>query len=164
MVEMKVYGLALDEDSQVPVLVLKDMSESMVLPIWIGAMEAMAISLALNEVKLPRPMTHDLLLSAIKALDGQVLGVEVTNLDDGTYFAEIKVDQQGAFKRIDCRPSDGIALALRAEAPIAVSEEVLERAAQNNPIEPKGVIQSEDADRWTELLDQLDEDDTKYKM
>ena len=78
MIEMKVFGLALDEDSQVPVLILKDEEEKIVLPIWIGAVEAMSISLALNDVRLPRPMTHDLLLSSIAELGGKVLGPMIT--------------------------------------------------------------------------------------
>ena len=115
MVEMKVFGLALDEDSQVPVLILKDAEEKRVLPIWIGAMEAMAISLALNEVELPRPMTHDLLLAMITNMDGKLTNVDVVSIREGTYYAELEVEQNGKRKRIDCRPSDGIALALRAE-------------------------------------------------
>ncbi len=168
MVEMKVFGLALDEDSQVPVLVLKDMEEKRVLPIWIGAMEAMAISLALNDVKLPRPMTHDLLLKAFEALDAKVTAVDVVSLRDGTYYAEIVVDQQGKSKRIDCRPSDGIALALRAAARISVAEEVLEQAAQeSSPVDGKlgeEVIHGEDAEKWTELLEKLQVETDKYKM
>lgn len=164
MVEMKVFGLALDEDSQVPVLVLKDNDEKAVLPIWIGAMEAMAISLALNGVKLPRPMTHDLLLSAINALEGKIVSVNVVSLKEGTYYAEVEVDQKGQRKRIDCRPSDGIALALRAEAPIAVDEGVLIAADAEGKPQPKAVLQTDDAKQWNELLDKLNVDDTKYKM
>ena len=119
MVEMKVFGLALDEDSQVPVLILKDMAEEKVLPIWIGAMEAMAISMALNEMSLPRPMTHDLLLNMVKGLGGEITAVEVVSLDEGTYFAEIEVLVGEEKRRIDARPSDAVALALRAKAPSA---------------------------------------------
>jgi bifunctional DNase/RNase len=161
---MKVFGLALDEESQVPVLVLKDKDEKSVLPIWIGAMEAMAISLALNGVKLPRPMTHDLLLSAIHALDAKVLAVNVVSLKDGTYFAEVEVEQAGVLKRIDCRPSDGIALALRAEAPIGVDEKVLEQAESEKKPEPTAVLQTDEAEKWTDLLEKLNVEDDKYKM
>ena len=164
MVEMKVYGLALDEDTQVPVLVLKDKEEKSVLPIWIGAMEAMAISLALNGVKLPRPMTHDLLLSTINTLDGKVMAVNVVSLKDGTYYAEVEVDQGGVRKHIDCRPSDGIALALRAEAPISVDEDVLTQAESDKRLEGKPVLHTNDADKWNDLLEKLNIDDTKYKM
>ena len=160
---MKVYGLALDEESQVPVLVLKDKDEKTVLPIWIGAMEAMAISLALNGVKLPRPMTHDLLLSAITALDAKVLSVNVVSIKDGTYYAEVEVDQKGQRKRIDCRPSDGIALALRAEAPINVDDGVLIAADADRKPAPKAVLQTDDAQQWNDLLEKLNVDG-KYKM
>ncbi|GAB7079740.1 bifunctional nuclease family protein [Megalodesulfovibrio paquesii] len=165
MVEMKVYGLALDEDTQVPVLVLKDLAGNTVLPIWIGAMEAMAISLALNNVSMPRPMTHDLLLSALKALDARVEGVEVVSLQDGTYYAEIRVLQGESLRRVDCRPSDGIALALRAEAPIRVHEDVLAQAATDS-LQETGtpVLKTEDADKWSDLLEKLNVEDTKYKM
>ena len=162
MVEMKVFGLALDEDSQVPVLILKDPDEKTVLPIWIGAMEAMAISLALNEVKLPRPMTHDLLLSSIAGLDGRVTKVEVVSLKEGTYYAEIEVDQKGTMKRIDSRPSDAIALALRAEAPIFVDDSVLSQVAMDAKGYKAAFKEGESEDKWTEMLEKLDE--TKYKM
>ncbi len=164
MVEMKVFGLALDEDSQVPVLVLKDLEEKTALPIWIGAMEAMAISLALNGVELPRPMTHDLLLSALETMGGKVVSVNVTSLEEGTFYAEIAVDQSGSVKTIDCRPSDGIALALRAAAPITVHEAVLEKASTDSLLEGKPVLQTEDAKEWNELLEKLNVDETKYKM
>jgi bifunctional DNase/RNase len=164
MVQMKVFGLALDEDSQVPVLILKDMEEKTVLPIWIGAMEAMAISLALNEVKLPRPMTHDLLLAAIGQLDAKVVSVNVVELKEGTYYAELEVLQGGKRKLIDCRPSDGIALALRAEAPISVSTQVLEQAASDKRMDGKPVLHTDEADKWTDLLEKLNVEDTKYKM
>ncbi|WP_461210782.1 bifunctional nuclease family protein [Desulfocurvus sp. DL9XJH121] len=163
MVEMKVFGLALDETSQVPVLVLKDLDENLSLPIWIGAMEAMAISLVLNEVSLPRPMTHDLLLSSIRELGATVTRVEVVRLEGGTYYAEIETDLDGGKRRIDARPSDAVALALRAQCPIFVARDVLDEvgaeAAESSP-----VLKTEDASRWNELLERFSEDDSKYKM
>ncbi|CAM2058542.1 Bifunctional nuclease family protein [Desulfovibrionales bacterium] len=164
MVEMKVFGLALDEESQAPVLILKDLEEKTVLPIWIGTMEAMAISLALNGVQLPRPMTHDLLLSVLKACDAKVIAVDVVGFKKGTYFAEIEVEQNGQNKRIDCRPSDGIALALLAEARILVSEEVLCQVTIEQPMKTQPALKIEDAEQWTELLEKLNVDSTKYKM
>ncbi len=165
MIEMKVFGLALDEDSQVPVLILKDREEKTVLPIWIGAMEAMAISLALNEVKLPRPMTHDLLLNTIHDLGGSVASVSITSLSEGTYYAEIEVDVRGERKRIDSRPSDAIALALRAEVPILVAPAVFEQmAAEGKTAGSVVAFGAEDADKWTEILEKFTHDETKYKM
>jgi hypothetical protein len=164
MIEMKVFGLAVDEDSQVPVLILKDKDEQTVLPIWIGAMEAMAISLALNGVTLPRPMTHDLLLNVVEHMQARLMAVDVISLQDGTYYAELEVEREGKRSRIDCRPSDGIALALRAEVPISVSDDVLRQAAADHKAAGKPEIKSENADKWTELLENLDVDDKKYKM
>jgi len=163
MIEMKVFGLALDEDSQVPVLILKDSEEKIVLPIWIGAMEAMAISLALNEVSLPRPMTHDLLLNAISQMGGKVVAVAVVDLREGTYYAEIEVDQNGTPRRIDSRPSDAIALAIRAQAPILVSKKVVEQMASEQG-GAKPVIKTEEAEKWNEILEKFSLDDSKYKM
>ena len=163
MVEMKVFGLAVDENSQVPVLVLKDLAEKSVLPIWIGAMEAMAISMALNNVSLPRPMTHDLLLSCIRHAGGEVHAVEVTELTDGTYYAEIEMTVGEKTIRVDARPSDAIAVALRAEAPIRVEQAVLDEAAVDEASIGKPVLTDEDAEKWTELLEGLSPED-KYKM
>jgi len=163
MIEMKVFGLALDEDSQVPVLILKDSEEKTVLPIWIGAMEAMAISLALNEVSLPRPMTHDLLLNAIQDMGGKIVAVAVIDLREGTYYAEIEVDQNGTPRRIDSRPSDAIALAIRAQAPILISEKVLEQMATEHG-GAKPVIKTEEAEKWNDILEKFSLDDSKYKM
>jgi uncharacterized protein len=164
MIEMKVFGLALDEESQVPVLILKDSDEKTVLPIWIGAMEAMAISLALNDVVLPRPMTHDLLLNMIKKLDAHVVAINVTELTDGTYYANIEVEVEGGIRRIDSRPSDAIALALRAKAPILVAEAVLTQVANESKDAAVVAFSSDDTDKWTELLEKFDLTDTKYKM
>lgn len=163
MIAMKVFGLALDEESQVPVLVLKDDAEEKTLPIWIGAMEAMAISLSLNNVALPRPMTHDLLLSTIHGMGGEVARIEVTDLAEGTYYAELVIAVGGEEKRIDSRPSDAIALALRAEAEIHVHEKVLENV-DTEKAESTPVIKTEDADQWTEILQKFQGEGSKYKM
>jgi hypothetical protein len=163
MIAMKVFGLALDEESQVPVLVLKDDEEEKTLPIWIGAMEAMAISLTLNNVALPRPMTHDLLLSTIRGMGGEITRIEVTDLQEGTYYAELVITIGGEEKRIDSRPSDAIALALRAEAEIFVNETVLENV-DTEKAESTPVIKTEDADQWTEILEKFQGEGSKYKM
>lgn len=164
MVEMKVFGLAMDEKSQAPVLILKNSTEERVLPIWIGAMEAMSISLALNKVVFPRPMTHDLLLSVVEGLGGHVNAVEVTNIDDGTFYAELVVDHGGEILRIDSRPSDAIAVAVRAEAAILVHEEVLEEAGTHTVADYEKVLKSDESDKWAEELEKFSEEDSKYKM
>jgi len=164
MIEMNVFGLALDEESQVPVLILKDAEEKIVLPIWIGAMEAMAISLSLNDVELPRPMTHDLMLNMIHKLDAHVVAVHVTELTEGTYYADIEVEVEGGIRRVDSRPSDAIALALRAKVPILVAETVIEQVAKESKEASTVAFANDDADKWTELLEKFDPNDTKYKM
>ena len=163
MVTMEIFGLALDENNKSPIIILKGEEGGRVLPIWIGAMEAMAISMALKKVPFPRPMTHDLLFNTIRDLGGTIARVEITDIEEGTFYAEIVVDIEGGTRRIDSRPSDAIALAVRAECPILAGEEVLEAAGV--PLqEGESVIKTEDAEKWMEELNRLSEDDTKYKM
>ncbi|MES9995456.1 bifunctional nuclease domain-containing protein [Desulfovibrio aminophilus] len=164
MVRVEVFGLALDEKSQAPVLILKAVDGERILPIWIGAMEAMAISVALNKVAFPRPMTHDLLLNVLRGLGGQVSRVEVTSVEEGTFFAEIVIRKGEETLRMDSRPSDAMALALRAEVPLFVHEKVLEQAGTMTPGAYEAVLKSEDADKWTEELEKLSENGNKYKM
>jgi len=161
MLEMKVFGLALDEDTQAPVLILKDPTDTMTVPIWIGAMEAMAISLTLNDVKLPRPMTHDLLLASIQLMGGNVRTIAVTELRDGTFFAVITVDQGDKTLEIDARPSDAVALALRAGCPILVDPKVVEALRASKP---QPGIDTGGEDKWTAVLEGFNPEDTKYKM
>lgn len=163
MVEVEIFGLALDEKSKSPILVLKDENQR-ALPIWIGAMEAMAISMAINEVPFPRPMTHDLLLNTIHAMGGTISRVEVTDIEQGTFFAEIIVSTEDNFRRIDCRPSDAIALAVRAKCPIYVGDDVIAEAGSHFEEADESVIKAENSDQWMEELEKLSEDDTKYKM
>ncbi|MEF2146229.1 MAG: bifunctional nuclease family protein [Desulfovibrionaceae bacterium] len=164
MVEMHVFGLALDEKSQSPVLILKDLADETVLPIWIGAMEAMAISLALNKVDFPRPMTHDLMLNVLAALGAELSAVEITRVEEGTFYAELVVRLGDAEKRVDCRPSDAIALAVRVEAKVLAARAVLEQAGTLSSEAPEVVLKSEDADKWAEELDKVSPDDFKYEM
>lgn len=163
MVTMEIFGLALDDNNKAPILLLKG-EEHRVLPIWIGAVEAMAISMALNQVPFPRPMTHDLLLNVIRDMGGTVKRVEITDIEEGTFYAEIIVETEGGTRQIDSRPSDAIALAVRAECPISVGEDVLESAGVPYHEDGETVLKTEDADKWLEELNKLSEDDTKYKM
>lgn len=131
MITMKVLGLTLDGNSNTPILVLQRADGEDVLPIWIGAAEAMAISMALNNLQLDRPLTHALLLHAVAALGGEMTGVSITGLRDGTFFASVEFVHGQDFIQVDCRPSDGIALALRAQVPIRIAEDVLSKAARD---------------------------------
>jgi bifunctional DNase/RNase len=126
MVEMKIFGLALDEQSQVPILILKDLEEKRVLPIWIGAMEAMSISISLNKISMTRPLTHDLMINVLNAMDAKITKVCVVDLKEGTYYAEIYIEKDDEVYIIDSRPSDAIALAIRCNAKIFANETLLE--------------------------------------
>lgn len=159
MVKMQVYGLAVESDTEAPVLVLKSEELGMVLPIWIGAMEAMAISMVLNEVALPRPMTHDLLLSTIATFGGQVQSVDIVDIEKGTFYAEIIVKREDELIAIDARPSDAVALAVRADCPVQVSQKVLDVAGTKDEGQNIGT-----KSKWDDEFDELSPEDFKYKM
>lgn len=169
MVEMKIFGLAVDEKAQSPVLILKDESQNLALPIWIGPVEAMAISLAINGVDTPRPMTHDLLIREAEALGAAVHSAEIVSLTQGTFYADLVLLRGGggkdSFTRIDCRPSDAVAVAARAGVPILVAETVLAEAGTHTltGVRAAGAADAE-RDKWTDELDSLSPDDVKYKM
>jgi bifunctional DNase/RNase len=128
MLNMKVLGLTLDEANHAPVLILQGEAEEEFLPICIGAMEAMAISLALGRIPVERPLTHDLLLALLHSLEVRLSGVELVALRKGTYYADLVLSLKGGeIRRIDCRPSDAVALALRADVPIRANRELLFR-------------------------------------
>ncbi len=121
-------GLVLDPVSQMPIVLLEDDSSGKMLPIWIGVFEANAIAIELEKVKTPRPMTHDLLLNFAESLNATVKKVVINDMSDSTYYAEIYVYTNDRFTVVDARPSDAIALALRADADIYVNETVFEKA------------------------------------
>ncbi len=165
---MKIFGLAVDEKAQSPVLILKDEALDLALPIWIGPVEAMAISLAINAVETPRPMTHDIVVRVAGALGGELVAVEVVALREGTFYAEIVLRQreggQEILRRVDCRPSDAIALAARTGVRILVAEAVLAEAATRSLAGTKLAFADAERDKWTDELENLSPDDIKYKM
>ena len=161
---MSIFGLALDEESQMPILILKDKDDAYVLPIWIGALEAMAISMAINKVNVPRPMTHDLIIGVMKQLGGELVRVEIQSIDKGTYYAALMIKTSEGIISIDSRPSDSIALALRCGVPILADKEMLTQAISQQKKEYHGVIEGDDAQKWTELLSKYSLDESKYKM
>jgi len=124
MIEVKVTGLALDSQ-KVPVVLLKEIGGERVLPIWIGPAEANAIALSLDGIKTERPLTHDLLKNLIDAFKTRVSKVIISELKHNTFFARIFLERDGTIISIDARPSDSIALAMRSQSPIFVSEEVM---------------------------------------
>ena len=159
-IQMKIKGLMVDPVTNMPIVILKDESESRVLPIWVGIFEANAIALRVEEIETPRPMTHDLLRNLLSTFDATVDKIVVNDLRDNTYFALIHVTARGTEFTIDSRPSDALALALRAEAPIFVEESVLDQA---KTIESdRDLSDSERLRKWFENLDP--EEFSKYKM
>lgn len=125
---VEIKGLMLDPSSNVPIVILRDIESQLFLPIWIGLSEANAIASRIEGVEPPRPMTHDLLRTAIENLGGKLSKVVISDLRDSTFFAMLHLSQGERSLEIDARPSDAIALALRAEAPIFVLRTVLDKA------------------------------------
>src|SRR4028118_21555 len=126
-IEVKIRGLMMDPNSGTPIVILKDVNSETLLPIWVGAYEANAIALEIEKIATQRPMTHDLLRNLIVEMGARVERVVVTELRDNTFFAVIEMrNNNGDFMMLDSRPSDAIALALRADCPIYVNEEVIQ--------------------------------------
>jgi bifunctional DNase/RNase len=160
-IEVQIRGLMLDPVTNSPIVILKDIAGEMVLPIWVGVFEANAIQLELEKTTMPRPMTHDLLRNLARGLGGQVDKIVVSDLRDDTFFATIWMTQDGEQVTLDARPSDAIALALRWDCPIFVSQAVLGKTAPRMA-EPGPSVDSDELKRW---LENLNEDDTgRYKM
>ncbi len=130
MVIMHVLGLSIDSVAKTPIVLLQADREEKVLPIWVGALEAMNISIALSGQTLARPSTHDLFHSVLTGLEAYVEGIEIYDFTDGVFHVNMLVRHHDTIHRIDCRPADGIALALKEGAPIVVHRHVLE-AAEN---------------------------------
>jgi uncharacterized protein len=157
---MTIKGLMVDPVTNMPIILLRDSEGQKVLPIWVGIYEANAIALQIENVSTPRPMTHDLLKNVINDLKASVRKIVVSDLKDNTFYALIYLDVNGDTVAIDARPSDAIALALRARAPIFVEESVIDNA---KPFDPSG--EKPDTDRLQKWLENLDPDELgKYKM
>jgi hypothetical protein len=159
LIRMTVRGIALDPITNMPIIILKDTDEKKALPIWVGIFEANAIALELEKVSTPRPMTHDLIKNILDGLGINVRQVVVNDLKDNTFFAVIELNANSSVVNIDSRPSDAIALALRVNAPIYVTEKVVAQAKQTEVSEEK-----EDNDKWKEWLEGIKpEDFGKFK-
>ena len=157
MIEVAVARLGVDSGSNSYVVILRERDGERVLPIWIGAPEAEAILLEINHVKKERPLTHDLCKALVQALGARVDRVLVTRVQQGTYFAEVHLVRDGEHLRVDARPSDSIALALRARAPIFVSAGLLadgdDQPAEQGP--PSPAAPEDEARAAAELQDYL---------
>ena len=159
-VEMKIRGLMMDPVTNMPIVILKDMSGNSVLPIWVGVYEANAIALEIEKVSTPRPMTHDLIKSLLLGLNTGLRKVVVSELKDDTFYAVIWMERQGNVISIDSRPSDALALALRVDCPIFVEDDVLKNSKQAANVSDR--VTSEELRKYLEGLN--DEDLGRYKM
>ncbi|HEY1368483.1 MAG TPA: bifunctional nuclease family protein [Gaiellaceae bacterium] len=126
---MVIYGVSFDLVGKQPIVLLKTADGNKFLPIWIGHPEAAAILMKLQSQAPPRPMTHDLLTDLLDQLGAQVVRIVVTELRENTFYAQITVQQDGSEIEVDSRPSDAIALAIRADAPIYAADRVIEESA-----------------------------------
>ncbi len=144
LIKLNVHGVLPDPNTDTQIVILRDEQNAEVLPIWVGAAEGHAIELALKDVTPPRPMTHDLIRNLAQHFNTKISKVVVTDVKNSTYFASIHMVNRESERVVDSRPSDAIALALRAAAPIYVTQDVLKRRGGGN------------LDTWLEKLDTTD--------
>jgi bifunctional DNase/RNase len=173
MIEVKIDSIRVSLMSQHRVVVLKEVDAERYLPIWIGPFEADAITVQLQEIQVARPLTHDLLKSIIDEMGATVSHVMVSELKNDTFYARIVMDVNGDSMEIDARPSDAIALAVRAHAPLFVAEEVMEMASivpePNLEVGPDGEaepLSEEEEEKLTvfrDFINELDLDDLEKK-
>ena len=159
-IEMTIKGLMVDPITNMPIIILRDKDGQRVLPIWVGVFEANAIALQMENVATPRPMTHDLLKNVISDLKADIQKIVVSDLRENTFYALIYLVVNGEPVAIDARPSDAIALALRAQAPIFVEDRVIDNAKTVDFVPDK-----ENSERLQKWLESLDPDTMgRYKM
>jgi len=159
--EMKIKGLMIDPVSNMPIIILKNSDGDSVLPIWVGIFEANAIAIQMENIVSPRPMTHDLLKNVIDGLDAEIERVVITDLKENTFYATIHIrnrNGEGSLL-VDARPSDAMALALRANAVIQVEETVLDKSTTDDSTSAQ---ETERLRRWLETVDP--EELGKYEM
>lgn len=159
MIEVTIASIRVSLMSQNRIVELREEGGDRILPIWIGPFEAESITLQLQGVEVPRPLTHDLLKSIIETLGGEVLHILISGLEKNTYFARIVLDVDGDTMEIDSRPSDAIALGVRVNAPIYVADEVMDQAG----LRPEEEVQLSDEERQGSGQPQADEDLGAFK-
>jgi len=153
-IEVRIRALMMDPNSGTPIIILKDVNSETMLPIWVGAYEANAIALEIEKIAPPRPMTHDLLRNLIVELGLKVDRVVVTSLRDNTFYAVIEMTgEEGEAMRLDSRPSDAIALALRADCPIFVDLEVIQASRNTIATDEEGEAETDTTEEeWPEVI------------
>jgi hypothetical protein len=161
--EMKIRGLLMDPTTNSPIVILKDVNSDAMLPIWVGPFEANSIASEIEKIAPPRPMTHDLLRNALNLFGAEVQRIVVTELRDNTFYAVIEMEWNGNRLLLDARPSDAIALALRADCPIFVNEEVLQSSQNAGLAETDDIDAFDQEDEEVEWPEELG-DISDYKM
>lgn len=161
--EMRIRGLLMDPTTNSPIVILKDVQSETMLPIWVGPFEANSIASEIEKVAPPRPMTHDLLRNLVNLFGAEVRRIIVTELRDNTFYAVIEIDWRGERLLLDARPSDAIALALRADCPIYVNEEVVQSSQNAGMAETDDLNAFAGDDEEVEWPEELD-DISDYKM
>jgi bifunctional DNase/RNase len=154
-VPMEVVGVRIELPTNTPILLLRERDGARFLPIWIGTSEATAIALALEGVEPPRPMTHDLLKLVTESLGGNVDRVVVTDLRDGTFFADLVMRRDSDEVTVSARPSDAIALATRTASPVFAARAVLDEGG----VELRDEGQEEEIERFREFLEDIQPED-----
>jgi uncharacterized protein len=129
MIEVEIDSVRVSLTNQQRIVILKQIGEERYLPIWIGLYEAEAITIALQDIQVARPQTHDLLKTMIQSLNAKLIQVEVSSLSDDVFYGNLVLEIDGNRKHVDCRPSDALAVAARMRAPIMVAEEVMNQAS-----------------------------------
>lgn len=169
MVEVKIDSIRVSLMSQQHVVILKDMDDRRYLPIWIGRTEAESINMHLQKVNVPRPLTHDLTKSIVDDLGGKVTRVIISDLYQDTFYARIEIVLDRRTVQVDARPSDALAIAVRAECPIFIEDNVMERAAilPDTEEEEEDQLRSSDDDldigAFGDFISSLDTDDLENK-
>ncbi len=158
---MSVYGINLDLFSSSPIVILKVEDENRYLPIWIGQPEARSILMKLQNQEFSRPLTHDLAFNLVTELGGSLERVTVTELRDSTFFATLHVQIDGRSVEVDSRPSDAIAIAVRAGAPIFAADEVIEEAAVVFEEAMEETPEDEVVDKFKDWMNQITPEDFK---
>lgn len=156
MKRVEVLGVRVEMPSNQPIVLLREVDGEKYLPIWIGAHEATAIAYVQQGVVPPRPLTHDLLKDVLDGVGRSLVGVRITRLEDGVFYAELDLGD-GAV--VSARPSDAIALALRTASPIDVAEDVLDEAGVLIPDEGEGEDEEDEVEKFREFLDQVTPED-----
>jgi uncharacterized protein len=165
LIKMKVTGLTIDPLTNTPIVIMKDMQEKKAIPIWIGLFEASAIATELEKITFSRPMTHDLVMDILRIMEVEVIKIEINDLRNNTFFANIYLIKDGKNLVIDSRPSDAIAIALRANAPIFVDDKVIEKSRNVDFGTKLTDLDKVKDEKLKEFLENLSPDDFgKYKM